>query len=87
MSSIISLPKNPNLESFPWVENDLKEKSCEKQIKKLHMSMHYRYMNFFLPVIRLVSNDKKKDMKHNGHAGRDGVLITAEYWVQDYHII
>lgn len=42
---------------------------------------------FFLPVIRLVSNDKKKDMKHNGHAGRDGVLITAEYWVQDYHII
>lgn len=47
MSSIISLPKNPNLESFPWVENDLKEKSSEKQIKKLRMSMRYRYMNFF----------------------------------------
>lgn len=41
----------------------------------------------FLPVIRLVSYDRKKDMKHNEHADRDGVLIIAECLVQDYHII
>lgn len=48
MSSMILSPKKSQfLESFPWAENDLKEKSSEKQIKKLHMSMRYRYMNFF----------------------------------------
>lgn len=43
--------------------------------------MYYRYMNFFLLVICLVSNDRNKDMKYNEYVGCDGVLIIVECWV------
>lgn len=64
----------------------MKNKSNKTTLKTIYehaLQVH----ELFLPVIRLVSNDRNKDMKHNEHAGRDGVLITTERWVQDYHII
>lgn len=78
MSSVIPSKKSQFLNCFEgkelWKANQIKP--TWKTTQQLH--------DFF--ASDSVSYDRKKDMKHNDHADH-GVVITAECWVQDYHIL